>query len=397
MLTMNLHELEQLIKDIESDRTERKESLTDSGKIRQAICAFANDLPGYGQPGYIFIGVNDQGVPTGLPITDELLCTLADMRSDGNIQPFPSMTVQKAVLKGTPVAVVEVQPSDSPPVRYNGRVWIRVGPRRAQATLEEERRLTERRRTGNLPFDQQPVPKTTLTDLDMNLFRSTYLPSAVAPEVLSENQRKTEEQMASLRFLTPDLAAPTVAGILVLGTNPQTWLPGAYLQFVRFDGRDLTDPIKAEKIISGNLITQLQQVDNLIPLHIQHRVTPGLGLRYNEQPDYPREALRQIIMNAIMHRTYEGTNSPVRINWFTDRVEIQNPGGLFGQVTKDNFDRMTDYRNPMVAEAMKALGYVERFGIGIRLARKALAENNNPVPEFIFEPTYVLVTIRSQV
>ncbi|MDI6792796.1 MAG: ATP-binding protein [bacterium] len=263
-------------------------------------------------------------------------------------------------------------------------------------SMEEERRLTERRRVGNLPFDQQMVPGTTLTDLDMNLFRSTYLPSAVASEVLSENLRKVEDQMASLRFLAPDLATPTVAGVLVLGTNPQAWLPGAYLQIVRFDGQDLTDPIKAEQVISGNLITQLQQINNLIPLHIQHRVTPGPGLRYNEQPDYPREALRQITMNAIMHRTYEGTNSPVRINWFADRVEIQNPGGLFGQVTEDNFDRMTDYRNPMVAEAMKALGYVERFGIGIRLARKALAENNNLAPEFTFEPTYVLVTIRSR-
>lgn len=393
---MNIHELEQLMKDIESDRTERKESPSDSGKIRQAICAFANDLPEHSKPGYIFIGVNDQGLPTGLSITDELLRTLADMRSDGNIQPFPSMTVQKVILSGAAVAVVEVQPSDSPPVRYNGRVWIRVGPCRAQAALEEERRLTERRRAGNLPFDQQPVSKTTLTDLDINLFRSTYLPSAVALEVLSENQRKVEDQMASLRFLAPDLATPTVAGILVLGMNPQAWLPGAYIQFVRFDGQDLTDPIKAEKIISGNLITQLQQVDNLVPLHIQHRLTPGPGLRYNEQPDYPGEALRQIIMNAIMHRTYEGTNSPVRINWFADRVEIQNPGGLFGQVTESNFDRMTDYRNPMVAEAMKALGYVERFGIGIRRTRQALAENNNPAPEFTFEPTYVLVTIRIQ-
>ncbi|MDI6792795.1 MAG: ATP-binding protein [bacterium] len=133
---MNIHELEQLMQDIESDRTERKESLADPGKIRQAICAFANDLPKHSQPGYIFIGVNDQGLPTGFSITDELLRTLADIRSDGNIQPFPSMTVQKVILSGVPVAVVEVHPSDSPPVRYNGRVWIRVGLRRAQATME---------------------------------------------------------------------------------------------------------------------------------------------------------------------------------------------------------------------------------------------------------------------
>ena len=95
-----------------------------------------------------------------------------------------------------------------------------------------------------------------------------------------------------------------------------------------------------------------------------------------------------------MHRAYEGTNSPVRINWFADRVEIQSPGGLYGQVTPANFERVCDYRNPVLAEAMKVLGYVERFGTGIARAKAALAANGNPIAEFTFEPTHVLVTIR---
>jgi ATP-dependent DNA helicase RecG len=95
-----------------------------------------------------------------------------------------------------------------------------------------------------------------------------------------------------------------------------------------------------------------------------------------------------------MHRAYEGTSAPVRINWFTNRVEIQNPGGLYGQVTPQNFERVSDYRNPVIAEAMKGLGYVERFGTGITRANAALNKNGNPPPEFVFEPTYVLVTIR---
>lgn len=138
-------ELEELLTDLESDRVERKESLGDTGRIRQAICAFANDMPNHQHPGVLFIGVRDNGDCAGLSITDELLRTLADMRSDGNILPFPTITVQKKTLAGCEMAVVVVEPSDAPPVRYNGRIWIRVGPRRATASAEEERRLSESR------------------------------------------------------------------------------------------------------------------------------------------------------------------------------------------------------------------------------------------------------------
>ena len=78
---MTDEELEALSRDLESDRVERKESIADAGKIRQAICAFANDMPNHGGPGVVFIGVKDNGDCANLPITDVLLRTLANMRS----------------------------------------------------------------------------------------------------------------------------------------------------------------------------------------------------------------------------------------------------------------------------------------------------------------------------
>ena len=97
-----------------------------------------------------------------------------------------------------------------------------------------------------------------------------------------------------------------------------------------------------------------------------------------------------------MHRAYESTNAPIRITWFNDRIEIQNPGGPFGQVTKFNFGKpgVTDYRNPTVAEAMKVLGYVQRFGVGIQLAQESLRKNGNPQAKFIVEDTFVQVELR---
>src|SRR5437899_1265803 len=93
-------ELEALLTDLESDRVERKSSISDTSGIRQAICAFANDLPNHRQPGVLFVGVRDDGSCAGLRVTDELLLTLANMRSDGQLLPFPTVTVQKKSLSG---------------------------------------------------------------------------------------------------------------------------------------------------------------------------------------------------------------------------------------------------------------------------------------------------------
>jgi len=394
---MDDHELEALLADLESDRVERKPGLADRAKIRQAICAFANDLPNHAAPGVVFVGVNDDGSPAEQPITDEMLRGLAHMRDDGQLLPFPTMTVQKKRIGGFELAVVEVAPSDMPPIRLNGRVWIRVGPRRAQATAEDERRLIEKRRWGNLTFDQQPAAPATFDDLDMELFRREYLPSAVPADILRANKRPVEDQVAALRFIAPD-RTPNHAAILVFGKDPLRFLPGAYVQFVRFDGSRLTDPVRAQKELSGPLSLLLRQLDDLLSVNISVAADITSATQEIRMPDYPVVALRQLVQNAIMHRTYESTNAPTRIYWFSDRIEISSPGGPYGQVTVQNFGQpgVTDYRNPLVAEAMRTLGYVQRFGLGIQLARSALRENGNPELEFDLQPTVVLAIVRGR-
>ncbi|MFI5059717.1 MAG: ATP-binding protein [Candidatus Acidiferrum sp.] len=387
-------ELENLLDNLESDLVERKESVTSPERIRQAICAFANDLPGHGRPGYIFVGVDDNGVPTNLPITDDLLLVLAGMRDDGNILPVPSLVVEKLVLKGSSMAVVEIQPSDAPPVRFRGQVWIRVGPRRAIATMEEERRLTERQVAGVHTFDRRPCIGSTIQDILVEAFKEQYLPAVVSKDVIAENQRTTQEQLASLRLFDTKKSCPTNAGILLLGEDPIEFIPGAYIQFVRLDGDTLAAPVQDQKEVAGNLMTQLSQLDNLIPLQIRTARRQSSGLQHQEQPDYPLTAIREFVLNAVLHRSYEATNAPVRINWFNHYVEIQSPGGLYGHVNEANFGRTSDYRNPVLAEAMKGLGYVERFGAGIIRAQAALAANGNPLAEFTIEPTHVLVVVR---
>ncbi len=169
-------ELEALLRDLESDRVERKSSLADGERIREAICAFANALTHPGQPGISSSARADDGRAAGLPITDDLLLKIAAMRDDGNIQPLPSLTVEKRRLAGGEMAVATVQPALAPPVRLRGRTWIRVGPRRALATPDEERRLAERRRHSDLPFELRPASGRECSPISISSCsaRSTY-------------------------------------------------------------------------------------------------------------------------------------------------------------------------------------------------------------------------------
>lgn len=393
---MTDNELLDLFRIDESDRVERKESLADRGRVRQAICALANDLPGHRKSGVIFVGQRDDCTCAGLKIDDQLLLVLAGFRSDGLLQPFPVMHVRKVALDGCEVAVVEVEPSDNPPVRLEGRTWIRVGPRRAIATAEEERRLVEKRRWGNLPFDAQPVRGASVADLDLARFQVEYLPSAASPEALAENHRTQDMQLQALRLVQPD-GTPTTTALLMLGIEPRRWFPGAYLQFIRLDGANLVDPILDQRELSGTLADQLHRIDELVRVNIRRPAVVG-GDKRTESPDYPEEALRQLIRNAVIHRTYEGTAAPVRVTWFDDRVEVQSPGGPYGQVTRATFGTpgVADYRNPTIAEALKSLGFIDRFGVGIALARDRLAKNGNPPLEFTVEDAHVLAIVRRQ-
>ena len=385
-----------LLTDIESDLVERKEALTDKDRIMQAVCAFANDLPNHREPGYIIIGANDAGATVGLDVSDQMLRTLADMRDRGKILPLPHLDVQKTKLGNDFVAVVRVNPSDSPPVRLDGQVWIRVGPRRAIASAEEERRLTEKSTAANKTFDRRPCRDSSLDDLLIETFRNEYLPSAVGRDIISENHREITAQMASLRMYDLHAESPTNAGVLVVGRDPLEFFPGAYVQFVRFDGTSLADPVLDQKVLGGNLMTQLRLLEELLLLQVHVKRSGEDRLVHEDLPDYPGVAIRELVLNAIMHRNYDGTSSPTRINWFSDRVEILNPGGLYGQVNASNYRKMSDYRNPVLAEAMKSLGYVERFGVGITRAIISLERNGNPGPEFVFEDAFVSVVLRAR-
>jgi len=394
-------ELTQLIDELESDRVERKQSWAGDApeKARQAVCAFANNLPNHDKPGVIFVGVTDTGDMAHLEVTDRLLQTLSDMKTDGKMLPPPTLTVERRVLKGAAVAVVTVWPADAPPVRYEGRVWIRIGPRRGLATAQDERILNEKRRYQDRSFDTRPIAGCPMSELNRIAFESEYLPQAFAADVLANNGRTYEERLASTGMIASveDLT-PTVVGVLAVGKSPRSWVPSAYVQFLRIRGTRWDEPVVDAQELDGTLDLILRRLDDKIKATLATAVDISSGaITEIRTSPYPLSALQQLTRNAIMHRTYEGTNAPVRVTWFDDRIEVSNPGGPYGVVTRENFGHpgINDYRNPAIASVLKTLGYVQRFGIGIAEARRALAANGNPPLEFQVEPTIVLATIRS--
>jgi ATP-dependent DNA helicase RecG len=167
------------------------------------------------------------------------------------------------------------------------------------ATAEEERRLTEKRRSKDVPFDIRPWSAATIDDLDMDLFRRTYLPASVAPEILAENQRTEGQQLASLRLTASGV--PTVLGVLVLAKDPRAFLPGAYVQFLRLDGSGLADPVRDAATISGPLSDVLRSLEEKLVAHIETARDFTSSPVDIARPDYPLVALQQLARNAILH------------------------------------------------------------------------------------------------
>ena len=387
-------DIEQILAGGESARVEFTESLNNTDKYCRAICSFANDMDGSGRPGYLVIGVGRDGRPAGTRITERFLEALAANRNNGQILPVPDMHVDKFSLDGGDVAMVTVNPSDAPPVRFKGEVCIRTGPTGGVATAEQERRLEERRVDKARTWDMRGCVDATLGDLALDVFRLAYLPNAVSTKVLSENGRSIEEQLGSLRFFNRRTNSPTNGAVLLFGRDPVAFFPAAYVQYVRYEGESQASQVLEERRISGDLLTVLRGLDELARQVSVLRPIRTAGLNETTASDYPRVALHEIFMNSVIHRNYDGSTTPVYVNQYADRIEISNPGSLYGDLTRDQFPKGTSYRNPVVAEAAKVLGFANQFGRGIAVVQAELEKNGSPKLDYIIGENHMLMVVR---
>ena len=382
-------EVQELLHSTETYRVERTISTGDMDKFQEAICAFSNDLPNSKKNGYLIIGAHDDGTLSGLKVDDALMKKIAAIRSDGNILPLPIMSVERFEFPDGDLLVAEVSPSLLPPVRYRGRTFVRIGPRRDIATEAEERILLERRTSYMATFDAMPCLGATINDIDVNYIKQDYLPQVIDTEVLASDKRDIKEQLASIHLYDLTHDCPTNAAIILFGNNPRHFLPGFYIQYVRFAGKAIGGQVLNEKRFQGPLYRLLPELELFVSNAIITQRPVAISLfREKAVINYPNSALRELLMNACMHRDYQ-SNMPVRLYQFDDHIEIMNAGGLYGEARPENFPTVNDYRNPIIAEAMKEMKYVNMFNQGIRRVQEMLRDNNNE--EAVFDVSKLTV------
>lgn len=379
---MTKEEIITLLQSAESSRIERTESTGNMDKFQEAICAFSNDMADTRKNGYLIIGAKDDGTPSGLKVDDDLLKKIAGIRSDGNILPIPMMNCERYEMEGGDLLIVEVQPSFSPPVRYRGRTFIRIGPRKAIATPDEERRLTEKRMSNMASFDALPCYHATLEDVDVEFIRSVYIPKAVDEEEVADDTRSIPQQMAALGLYDSRHDCPTNACIILFGKRPRQFIPGMYLQYVCFAGQEKDSEVVDDKVFQEGLAKMLPQLEAFIDYGIvRTRPISVSSLREQQQSNYPVDALRELVLNACMHRDYEA-HMPIRFYQYPDRIALMNAGGLYGKARPENFPDVNDYRNPIIAQALKVLGYVNMFNRGISRVKRLFSDNGSKAPYF---------------
>ena len=396
-MRLSEEKLRQLITDLESENVERTRAFDKMDKMGQAICAFANDLADRGEPGYLILGVENDGKISGKRINDAQLTSLGGWKTEGNLLPPPAMALEHFHFPEGDVVVLTVFPSAYPPIRYQGQVWVRIGARKALASDEDIHLLEEKRQRHGRRFEEQPCPAARIEDMDLEIFRTQYLPRAIQSEVIEEDDRPVREQLAALRFYDRESETPTNLGMILFGKHPELYIPSAYLQYVKFAASDNAGDILTEHAYKGPLLKIITDLDGFIKVGIASpRSVRVSSLREEIVKSYPDWSIRELLLNAVIHRDYQISNAPIKFYDYNGlRLEITNPGGLYGQAKPENFPFVSDYRNPLLAEAVKVMGYVNKFNRGISKVKTELENNGNPPPIFdVNKRTEFRVTLR---
>ena len=254
--------------------------------------------------------------------------------------------------------------------RYFGREGAQTNPLPARRLRQL---LVER---GVVQFESLTPPVASLKDLDARkveaYLASLNLPAGQSPwEILYRRGCLKRSR---------DNFVPTYAALLLFGRYPQQWLPNATILAARFNGITFADRFMKEEI-AGTLPEQLQQA--LAFVHENMRTVVRLaGLRHEETDEYPAEAVRELLVNAVAHRDYNQQGDNVHLFIFADRIEVHSPGGLPGPVTLENLLEARFSRNPILVQVLSDLGFIERLGYGLDRVVTSMRQQGLRPPRF---------------
>jgi ATP-dependent DNA helicase RecG len=268
-------------------------------------------------------------------------------------------------------------PSGLPNV-YNleGRFLGREGRQTNPLSARQLRQLLLER--GVVQFESQVPPGANFDDLDPVQVEA-YLEALHLPGNEPPKARDILLQRGCLKLVDNGLY-PTYAGLLVFGRHPQQWLPNATLLAARFPSVAYMDHyIKQD--IRGTLPEQLRQAEAFLRDNLRSMVRL-VGLAHLESLEYPFEAVRELLVNAVAHRDYNIQGDNIHLHIFSDRLEVHSPGGLPGPVTLDNLLEARFSRNPVIVQVLSDMGFIERLGYGLDRVVAVMRQKNMRPPLF---------------
>lgn len=395
---------------VESPRVEFKASWdanTTGYQVLKSICAFANDLQNL-NGGYIVIGVEeDQGQaklpPKGL-LPEDLDAIQKWIRGNCNrIDPEYQPVMSPEIVSGKHVLVLWVPASDVRPHRVpdgekgERKYFVRLGSESVDAekngVLDQLMQLT-----AKVPFDDRRALHATTDDLRESKVREFL--RDIRSGLLDETN--TKELYRKLRVAVPINGhdAPKNIGLLLFSDNPENWFPGARIEIVQY-AADASGNVLEEKVFRGGLHEQvksaLSYLEGISSAHLEKQEG---SFKVKGWVSYPIPALREALVNAVYHKSYESTQEPVKVYLYPDRIEIISypgpvPGIQIGHLKQESPMPPVPARNRRIGEFLKELRLAEGRGTGLPKIFRSMRENGSHDPIFDFDEgrTYFRVTL----
>ena len=365
-----------LISKGESETLEFKKSTGEWKEIVETISAFSNT-----KGGRIIIGASKSGQILGVNIGKDTIERLANQISQ-NIDPkiHPRITTEK--IKAKSIISIEVKESPDHLVLAFGRSFKRMGKSTVKMSKDEYERLILEKHKEKLYFDSQLCISTSLKDIDEEKV-AWFLRKAKAERNLDiDVSLEPQEALKKLNLVVDNKI--TNAAILVFGRNPQRFFIQSEVRCARFKGAKAVKPFIDMKVLRGSIYEQIDQAEKFVLFNIKKAAWVESGkIERQEKWEYPPEAIREAITNAIAHRDYN-LSANVHVSIFDDRIEIWSPGRLPQPLTPEDLkkEHKSIPINPSIANLLFLIKYIERWGTGTNDIVRWCIEYGLPEPIF---------------
>ncbi|MCY3819557.1 MAG: putative DNA binding domain-containing protein [Gammaproteobacteria bacterium] len=364
----------------EASQTEFKRGLGDFSGVGRTICAFAN-----GDGGLLILGVVDPGGIVGVGEDPNAVQErLTSFLHSGCGRPVTAECGRELTDNGW-VHWVHVRRHQRgyEPFSVNGRFWVRRGRASVAPSPSELQELFNA--FGLVLTEQQTIASATAKDIDLDAFRSFMLAQGKRMEGDPQPEIESDLRNASVCDLLDQIQRPTLYGLMVFGRDPQghPHTASLFVQCAAYDGTDRASPVLSVGEGKGRLDEQVTRSAGWFRSLGRKETYPGLHRR--DISLVPEDALREALVNAVIHRDYTLTGSQVFLEVFEDRIDVTSPGTLPNHMTVDQARSggTPRSRNEMMANAMVVRRLMERRGRGWLLMRHAMRAFNGTEPDLV--------------